>query len=34
MKIIKPVDLNRVKAIKRFECNKCGCIFEMERSEY
>ena len=34
MKIIQPGDLNRLKKIKRFECEYCGCIFEADQSEY
>ena len=34
MKIIKEGDLNRVKKIKRFECDVCGCIFEADKTEY
>ena len=34
MKIIKEGDLNRLKEIRRFECEACGCIFEAENTEY
>lgn len=34
MKIIKPGDLSRIKKIKRFECPKCGCVFEADKEEY
>ena len=34
MKIIKKGDLNKLKEIKHFECEKCGCIFETEKDEY
>lgn len=31
MKIIKP---GKIPETKRFECRKCGCIFEATNSEY
>ena len=31
MKIIKQGNYN---PIKRFECDKCGCVFEAEKGEY
>ncbi len=34
MQIIKKGDLNKLKKIKRFECDKCGCIFEADQTEY
>lgn len=34
MKIIKQGDLNKLKLTKRFECKKCGCVFEAEKAEY
>lgn len=34
MKIIKPGDINLLKATKRFMCKKCGCIFEADKGEY
>ena len=34
MKIIKRGDLNRINKTKRFECNKCGCIFDADEGEY
>jgi len=34
MKIIKEGDLNKIKKIRRFKCEKCGCIFEAEEDEY
>lgn len=34
MKIIKQGDLDKLKQTKRFECKKCGCVFEAEKSEY
>lgn len=33
MKIIKFGDRQK-KAIKRFVCDECGCIFEADRAEY
>lgn len=34
MKIIKQGDLDKLKQTKLFECKKCGCVFEAEKSEY
>lgn len=34
MKILKDGDLNRVRGIRRFECPRCGCIFEADNKEY
>ena len=34
MKVIKEGNLKRLKKTKRFECNKCGCIFEADQDEY
>lgn len=37
MTIIKEGDLNRLKPVsclKRFECDKCGCVFEADKGEY
>ena len=34
MKIIKPGDLGRLETVKRFECSKCGCIWEAGPAEY
>lgn len=34
MKIIKKGDLNRMKVIKTFDCNFCGCLFEADKTEY
>lgn len=34
MKIIKEGDLERLKSARRFECEKCGCIWEANGSEY
>ncbi len=34
MKIIKEGNLKKLKKIKRFVCEECGCIFEAEEYEY
>lgn len=34
MIIIKQGDPDAIKEYKRFECKKCGCIWEAERGEY
>ena len=34
MKIIKPGDLHRLEAARRFECERCGCVFEASSAEY
>lgn len=34
MKIIKDGDLERLDTTRRFECSKCGCIFDASASEY
>ena len=34
MKIIKEGDLKRLDTTRRFECPKCGCIFEATAAEY
>ena len=34
MKILKEGSLNKINKIKRFECNKCGCLFEANKNEY
>ena len=34
MKIIRPGDLDQARAIHRFQCKECRCIFEAGRSEY
>ena len=34
MKIIKEGDLKRLDTTRRFECPKCGCIFEANATEY
>ncbi len=34
MNIIKKGVPERLKETKRFECIKCGCVFEAEKCEY
>lgn len=34
MKIIKAGNKNRLLQIKRFQCQRCGCIFEATKDEY
>lgn len=34
MKIIKQGHIELLEGIKKFECEKCGCIFEANRAEY
>ena len=34
MKIIKEGDKSRLHTIIRFECDKCGCVFEADETEY
>lgn len=34
MKIIKQGNLEKLKQIKRFKCDNCGCVFEAEKDEY
>lgn len=34
MKIIKEGDPAKLITAKRFECNKCGCVFEADKDEY
>lgn len=34
MKIIKAGDLSRVHRVLRFDCQKCGCVFEANENEY
>lgn len=34
MKIIKHGDLERLKQIKHFICEKCGCEVEADNTEY
>lgn len=34
MKIIRSGEPNRHQSIKRFDCEKCGCVFEADGGEY
>ena len=34
MKILKPGDVSKLDDTRRFECNKCGCVFEATKAEY
>lgn len=34
MEIIKAGDISRLKHIREFECEKCGCIFRADDTEY
>lgn len=34
MKIIQRGNLDLLKEIRKFECDRCGCIFEAEKGEY
>ena len=34
MKIIKEGDLLRLYKTKRFECERCGCVFDASAAEY
>lgn len=34
MKIIKEGGFDTFRRIKRFECTRCGCIFEADETEY
>ena len=34
MKIIKNGDITRMRKIKTFDCNFCGCLFEADSTEY
>lgn len=34
MKIIKEGDLRRLHKPEEFECQKCGCVFEADDTEY
>lgn len=34
MKIIKVGDMNRLNTMHRFECERCGCVWEADASEY
>lgn len=34
MKIIRSGEPNRHQSVKRFECDRCGCVFEAGDGEY
>lgn len=34
MRILKAGDVERLKQIKKFECQACGCVFEADITEY
>lgn len=34
MKIIKEGDLELKRAVRTFECDECGCLWEADRTEY
>ena len=34
MKVIRPGDPEKQRAIKMFRCENCGCEFEADRTEY
>lgn len=34
MKIITPGNIELAEEVKRFSCDKCGCVFEAKRREY
>lgn len=34
MRVIKQGDLARVESLRRFECERCGCVFEASGTEY
>lgn len=34
MKIIKPGNIDKIKKIKMFNCDFCGCLFEADNTEY
>lgn len=34
MKIIKEGNKELLKKTKRFNCDKCGCVFEADKGEY
>ena len=34
MKIIKSGNLKEIRPIRRFKCNRCGCIFDAKYGEY
>ena len=34
MKILKIENIKKIKEVKTFNCNFCGCLFEANNSEY
>lgn len=34
MRVIREGDLRRVSTAHRFECSRCGCVFEADSAEY
>lgn len=34
IRIITPGDMTRLKKIKRFTCDACGCVFEADKDHY
>ena len=34
MRVIRNGDIIKLKKIKTFNCNSCGCLFEADRTEY
>lgn len=34
MKIIKNGDFKKLKKVKTFDCDFCGCLFEADNTEY
>ena len=34
MRVIKYGDTNRLRGIRRFTCEACGCEFEADKTEY
>ena len=34
MKIIKPGNIDKIKKMKMFNCDFCGCLFEADNTEY
>jgi ribosomal protein S27E len=34
MKIIREGDLERMESMRRFECKRCGCVWEASGGEY
>ena len=34
MRVIREGDLKRLSSTHRFECSRCGCVFEANSAEY